>query len=120
MKVSVVGFQGLALLLPQAEPAAGLLYDATRLSINGYARLLALMQGQSEPPDPAAPRPGAYRDGPRPDGRRAVAPAHHRLDRRRVEGEVVREVIATYDKLPGSGALIVGETPCESPPGQHI
>jgi DNA-binding NtrC family response regulator len=47
-----------ALLLPQAEPAAGLLYDATRLSINGYARLLALMQGQSEPPDPASPRPG--------------------------------------------------------------
>jgi len=27
----------------------------------------------------------------------------------RPEGEVVREVIATYDKLPGSGALIVGE-----------
>jgi hypothetical protein len=27
----------------------------------------------------------------------------------RPEGEVIREVIATYDKLPGSGALIVGE-----------
>jgi hypothetical protein len=27
----------------------------------------------------------------------------------RPDGEAVREVIATYDKLPGSGALIVGE-----------
>ncbi len=27
----------------------------------------------------------------------------------RPEGEAVREVIATYDKLPGSGALVVGE-----------